>query len=160
MSSRIPLVIINGQISQLPSGDTLNAPINSPDVLALENANAGSIVIGSPVYMKSNGEVDLSRANAGSTAEVFGLVFDTSITASATGNIITNGPISATTAQWDTVTGGSGGLTPGSKYWLDPATAGKLTLTAPTTVGQFVTYVGTAVSTTEMDFDPTLAIAL
>jgi len=44
--------------------------------------------------------------------------------------IMNAGEITLTTGEWDTVTGGSGGLTAGSIYYLD-TTAGKLTTTEP-----------------------------
>jgi hypothetical protein len=117
----------------------------------MTNDNAGSIVICQPVYTKVNGNVDLARANASGTTEVLGLVHDTSIAASASGNILVDGVLTATTGQWDAVTGDSGGLTPGSIYYLSAATAGNLTKTAPTTVGQYVVRVGRAISATKMD---------
>jgi hypothetical protein len=58
--------------------------------------------------------------------------------------------LTATTGQWDAVTGGSGGLVANTVYYLDAATAGKLTATAPTTAGQYVVEVGMALSTTEL----------
>jgi hypothetical protein len=62
-----------------------------------------------------------------------------------------DGFLTATTGQWDAVTGQTGGLTPGALYYLSVATAGKLTLTATETVGEFVERVGKAVSTTRME---------
>ena len=52
------------------------------------------------------------------------------------------------------------GLTAGADYFLDPATAGKLTTTPPSTVGQFNVYVGRAKSSTDMHLDIRFAIAL
>lgn len=46
------------------------------------------------------------------------------------------------------------GLTPGTTYYLDPATPGALTDTAPSTVGQGVQAVGVATSATELAFQP------
>ena len=151
MAARKPLVINSGQIEQLQAGDTLDAAVSEVDVVSKTNDNAGAIVIGTPVYVKSNGNVDKGRANAQGTVLVLGLVRDASIASSASGIIQTDGILAATTGQWDAVTGGTGGLTPGARYWLDAATAGLLTATAPTTVGLFVVHVGLAISTTEMD---------
>jgi len=160
MSAKKPLVITNGQIEQLQAGDTLNASVTEVDVIAKTNDNAGSIVIGAPVYVKSNGNVDKGRANAQGTVQILGLVADTSIAAAASGNIQTDGVLAATTGQWDAVTGETGGLTPGAVYYLDAGTAGKLTQTAPTTTGQFVVKCGLAISATEMDIDTTAPIKL
>lgn len=151
MAARKPLVINGGQIEQLQAGDTLDAAVSEVDVVSKTNDNASSIVIGAPVYVKSNGNVDLGRANASGTIQLLGLVKDSSVASSASGIIQTDGIIAATTGEWDAVTGGSGGLTAGSRYFLDASTAGMLTTTAPTSVGQFVVAVGLAISTTEMD---------
>ena len=151
MALRKPLVIISGQVQQLPSGDTLDASTAEVDVVTLTNGNASPIVIGSPVYSDAAGSVDLAQANASGTVEVLGFVKDTSISASASGSIQTDGILAATTGQWDIVTGDTGGLVAGTVYYLDPTTAGKLTATAPTTTSQYVVRVGKAISTTEME---------
>ena len=151
MATRKPLVIINGQIQQLQPGDTLDAAVSEVDVISKENGNASPITIGHAVYTKADGTVDLAQANASGTVEVLGFVKDASIASSSSGIIQTDGILAATTGQWDTATGDSGGLTPGAVYWLDPSTAGKLTTTAPTTIGQFVVRLGKAVSTTELE---------
>jgi len=148
---RKPLVIISGQVQQLSSGDTLDASAAEVDVVVLTNGNASAIVIGSPVYSDAAGSVDLAQADASGTVEVLGFVKDTSISASASGSIQTDGILAATTAQWDIVTGDTGGLDAGAVYYLDPTTAGKLTATAPTTTSQYVVRVGKAISTTEME---------
>lgn len=147
MALHKPLVIINGQLQQIPSTGTLDAPQAGGDVLVQTNDEVGAIVIGAPVYNDVADGVKKGQANAAGTSKLLGLVRDTSIAAAATGSIQTNGPLQATTGEWDAVTGGSGGLAVGTKYYLDPATAGKLTATAPTTVGHRVVLVGIAVST-------------
>lgn len=114
------------------------------------NANAGAIVIGTPVYVSAAGSVDKAMADAAATKDVVGLVVDTSIASSATGDIQTGGLLTATTGQWDAVTGDTGGLTAGTQYFVDPDTAGRLTDPAPNTAGDFVVPVGIALSTTEM----------
>ena len=108
-------------------------------------------MIGAPVYMKANGNVDLAKADAQATADVLGLVKDASIAAAASGNVLLDGVLTATTDQWDAVAGTTGGLTPGAVYFLSAATAGLLTATAPSTAGQFVVRVGKALSATKMD---------
>lgn len=160
MAARKPLVINSGQIEQLQAGDTLVASVTEVDVVSKTNDNAGSVVIGAPVYQKSNGNVDKARANAQGTVQVVGLVADTSIAAAGSGNIQTDGVLVATTGQWDAVTGGSGGLTPGSPYYVDAAAAGLLTATAPSTASQFVVRVGLALSSTDMDITITAPIKL
>lgn len=160
MALRKPLVINAGQVEQIQAGDTLDAVVTEVDVVQLTNNNASAIVIGAPVYCESAGQVDLAKADASATVQALGLVKDTSITASASGNIQTDGVLAATTVQWDAVAGTTGGLTAGAIYYLSATTAGELTETAPSTVGQFVVRVGIALSTTEMEitFSPPILL--
>ena len=155
MAVKLPLVIgSNGLPQQLQSGDTLNVPTSGANTQALTNNEAGAIVIGTPVYSQAAGAVKKAQANASGTSGVVGLVFDTSIGAAASGFIATDGILSATTGQWDAVVvGGAGGLVFNSNYFLDTATAGKLTTTPPTTVGQLVVRIGKALSTVLMDIN-------
>jgi hypothetical protein len=149
MAVKKPLVVTNGEIQQLQAGDT----IEHPGLLNRTNNNAGAVVIGQAVYVDGGGTVDLAQADAAATKDVLGLVFDSTIAAAASGGVITTGVLTATTGEWDAVTGQVGGLTAGAKYWLDPTTAGSLTPTAPTTTGQYVAPVGKALSTTEFEVD-------
>jgi hypothetical protein len=113
-----------------------------------------------PVYVKSNGNVDKAQANALATVEVLGLATETILTTTP-GIIKMDGILAATTGEWDAVAvGASGGLTPGKVYYLDAATPGKITETAPVTVTQFVTRLGIALSTTQFDIDTELPIGL
>jgi len=61
-----------------------------------------------------------------------------------------SGLLKLTTAQWDAITGGSGGLTRGDAYYVSATTSGHLTTTAPSGGGQFVSPVGIATSATTM----------
>jgi hypothetical protein len=151
MALKKPLVLTSGQIQQLQAGDTLDAACAEVDVVSMTNANAGSIVIGAPVYVSAAGAVDLGKADAAATVQLLGLVRDTSITTSESGNIQTDGVLTASTDQWDAVVGTTGGLAAGAVYYLSEATAGLLTATAPTTAGQFVVRVGVALSTVALD---------
>lgn len=160
MAARKPLVINGGQIEQLQAGDTLDASVTEVDVVSETNDNASPITIGMAVYAKSDGDIDLARANAQGTVQVEGLVKDASIASAAAGIIQTDGVLTAATGDWDAVTGGSGGLTPGAAYYLSAATAGFLTATAPSSVGQFVVRIGLALSATEMDISITPPIKL
>ncbi len=56
------------------------------------------------------------------------------------------GPVRLTTAQWDAVTGESGGLTVGASYFVSATEAGKLSRQTSITPGDFISYVGTATS--------------
>ena len=147
MALRKPLVIVSGVVEQIQSGDTLDATLNENESITQTNDNASAITIGMPVYSKVADHVDKAEANASGTVQVLGLVSSATIAAAGTGSIQTSGNL--TCADWTAVIG-SASLTSGSVYYLDPATAGKLTATAPSTVGQYVVRVGQAYSTTEM----------
>jgi hypothetical protein len=151
MALKKALVIVAGEIQQIQSGDTLDAPVSEVDIANLTNNNASPIVIGQTVYTDAASGVDLAQADAIATTEVVGLVRDASIASAAAGDIQTDGILTATTGQWDTVTGLTGGLNVGVVYYLDPSTAGNLTETATTAVGQFVVRIGIALSTTELE---------
>jgi len=152
MALRKPLAIIAGQIEQIdPAVDTIDAVASEVDIANLTNNNASPIVIGNATYTDAAGGVDLAKADAIATVEVVGLVKDASISAAASGDIQTDGIISATTGQWDAVAGTTGGLAAGIVYYLSPTTAGEITSTAPTAVGQFVIRIGIGLSTTELE---------
>jgi len=184
---RKPVVLENGQLEQIQSSDGLDAgafqvppslgaqgqvlaaPASGtvlewvdPDVSAvqLQNANAGAMVIGNAVYVKPDGTADLAQANSQATTDVLGLVKDVTVASAATGNVILDGVLTATTDQWDAVAGTTGGLTPGAVYFLDPATPGKLTSTPPSAAGQFVVRVGKALSSTKLNLTLTAPIKL
>jgi len=155
MTTRTPMVMgAAGIPEQLQPGDDITVPTAQTQTRSRTNGNAGSLVRCTPVYLNGTANtVDKARANAMSTAQVNGLVYDASIATTASGAIATDGPMTATTSEWDAVTGQTGGLTPGSNYFLDPATAGKLTTTPPTTQGYVNMLVGQAASTTEMELN-------
>ena len=162
MALKKPLVIVAGQIQQIQSGDVIDVSVvGEVDVVSLENdTGAAAIVIGAPVYSKSAGKVDNAQADAVATVEVIGLVQAVTVAYQASGNIQTDGVLTATTGQWDAVTGDAGGLTFNDVYYLDPDTAGMLTTTAPTTIGDFVVRVGKAISTTDMEISILNAVKL
>lgn len=154
MSLRKPLVIVSGQIEQIQSGDTLDAIVAEQEAVTLTNDESSvALVIGMPVYIDAANGCKRAEANAAATATVIGLVKDASITAAQPGNINTSGILMATTTQWDAVAGTTGGLVPGTVYYLSDAVAGKLTATAPTTVGSLVIPIGVAISTTELKIE-------
>ncbi len=151
MALRKPTVMINGQLQDLPATDTISVTSVQTDVTALINGEATAVAIGFAAYIFSAGTFKKALANAAATTRAIGLVYDLTITNGASGNVTTDGPMTATTTQWDAATGQTGGLTPGAPYYLDPTTAGKITPTAPTTAGQYVIQVGVAFSATVMD---------
>ena len=149
MATRKPLVIVNGQIEQLQAADSLSGPFAEIENLAQTSGEAGGIVAGTAVYSSAIDTVKKGQANASGTVELIGLVEATIVT-TGVGTVQTSGVMSLATALWDAVAGTTGGLGYGVVYYLDPATAGKITATAPTTVGQYVVRVGRAISTTEL----------
>lgn len=155
MATRKPLVIVAGQIQQLQAGDSIASPVT----VSQTNDEAGALVFGTPVYNDVVDGVKKAQANAAATTVVLGLSADVTVAAGQPANIQLSDLLVGTTAQWDAVTGGSGGLTKGN-YYLDPATAGKLTATPTSTTGQYLARVGLALSTTEMDIriDPTTVL--
>jgi hypothetical protein len=161
MANRIPLVLVNGQVQQLQSGDAISVPSATYDGRTATNAeSSAALTAGMPVYISGNSAVKRAQANAAGTAGVAGIWLDPSTAAAASGNYAAGGVAVCTTAQWDAVTGATGGLTAGSLYFLDAATAGKLTTTAPSTAAQLVTLVGRALSTTDMEMLLELPILL
>lgn len=143
MTLRKPLVLNNGEREQLQAGDTLDALV---DVFLMDNGNASPIVVGQPVYVSGDDEVDLAQADDQATVQVLGLVRSSSIAAGQPGEVQSDGILEASTSAWDAVTGDSGGLDFGEAYYLDAASPGGLTKTAPTTPGEFVVRVGLALS--------------
>lgn len=156
MAQKKPLVLTGGQIEQLQAADY----IAQADLLQQTNGNAGAIVIGTPVYSSANDTVDKAKADAVGTVNVIGLVAEVSIATGVVGAIQGNGILSATTGQWDAVAGTAGGLTKDVIYYLDAATAGKLTSVAPSVAGQFVKEIGIGISTTEMSINSNRRVKL
>jgi len=151
MALRKPLVLNAGQIQQLQSGDTLDAVQSGGDAVVQTNDEATPIVIGTPVYNDVADGVKKARANAVGTTYVLGLVRDTSIANGVSGAIQVSGVMTATTGQWDTAFGTTGGLTVGTDYYLSSSAAGIGTSTSPTVAGNYVVYLGRALSTTELN---------
>lgn len=153
MAVKTPLVLgSDGLPQQLQSGDSILSAASTYTSRSVTNGEgAAAIVIGAPVYATAADTVKRAQANAKSTSKLAGLGLDASIAAAASGNIITGGILVATTTQWDAVAGTTGGLAFGTQYFLDPANAGKITATPPTTVGQCNVLVGIALSTTELE---------
>lgn len=126
--------------------------VSEVDFVTVNNETGSPLVIGTPVYQTAvANEVERADADALATAKVLGLVADVSIADGASGAVLTDGRISATTGQWDAVTGQVGGLTAGSRYYLSAGTAGQMSTTVPSADGHVVAPLGTAKSTTEFE---------
>lgn len=149
MALRKPLVLSGGQIQQLQTGDTLDAAQSGGDVIVLTNDEAGALIQGNVVYMDAVDGVKKAKADAAGTAKPVGLSVGAPA-AAASGQIMIAGILTLTTAQWDAAFGTTGGLAFGTLYYLSAATAGLGTVTAPSTVGNYVVELGIALSTTEL----------
>ena len=149
MATRKPIVDVGGSFQELPAGDVLDASVAEVDVVAKINSESTDLVPGEPVYAFSATGVKRARANADGTSRVVGFARAAHV-AGNSGSIQTNGVLTLTTAEWDAITGDSGGLTFNTRYYLSTATAGRLQTTAPTGSGNWNKPVGIALSTTEM----------
>lgn len=114
-------------VSELPFTPILGTPVvvNSDEAVAPANANEDTFAVG--VITSIDDSADLPRVT-----------------------VQTKGPVALTEAQWDDVTGDSGGLTPGAVYFLSDVTNGGLTTSAPSDPGTFVCQVGTALNATTL----------
>lgn len=149
MAIKRPIVDYDGQREEIRTGDSVYGAAAQAMTTAV-NANASSITKGMPVYAKSDGEVDLARANAGANCLVLGIVADATVAADATANIQLDGVIECTTSEWDALAGTTGGLTPGATYIVSPSTAGHYVLGSTSlTSGQYHCPVLVAKSATE-----------
>ena len=146
MAVKKPLVMgPDGRPQQLQTGDSLGA-IETGQITLEADA---TVIPGAPVFASAAGHVDAARANASGTSRVIGLAAE-GIASAASGQVQTNGVLHLTTAEWDAVAGTTGGLTFDATYYLSPSTAGLLTATCPTTVGQYVVIAGVALSTEDL----------
>lgn len=149
MALRKPLVQVGGQIQQLQAADTLDAPQAGGDVIVLTNDEVGALIQGNVVYADANDGVKKAQANAAGTSKPIGLSVDAPAGA-ATGRIMIQGILTLTTGQWDAAFGTTGGLGFGIIYYLSAVSAGLGTVTAPSTVGQYVVELGIGLSSTEL----------
>lgn len=138
MALRKPIVLVSGELQQLQSVDTLDAVVAEVERLTLTNGDAASHVVGDCVYISAADTAKKAKADAVGTKDAIGFA-TTTIANGVTGPYQTDGLLA-----------GMSGLTAGAVYYLSAATAGLITSTAPSTLGQYVVRVGIAVSTTEL----------
>lgn len=156
MSVKKPLVLgADGLPQQLQAGDTVGA-IETGQVSQTSDA---IFIAGQAVYTTTDDHVDKAKADASGTVPCIGLAM-TAIGSGLAVQIQTNGVLTLTTGEWDALCGTTGGLTAGARYYLSAATAGLLTATPPSTVGQYVQPVIKALSTTEAVINPGVEILL
>lgn len=147
------LDLTTGQLRDLAANETLDVTISQTNVRSLQNGETGALVICQAVYVSGNGTIKKAKADATATTGLFGIVYDSSVAAGATGVIATDGSLTATTAQWDVVTGDVGGLVAGTNYYLSDATAGSIAKVPPAASGSNVVRVGKAVSATVLELN-------
>ncbi len=159
MSVKTALVLgSDGRPQQLQSGDTL-AGVGGAAAPTYDQTFQQNTPAGAPVYSISSGTVDKAQANGSAATQAWGL-------AKQAGSIGSPGPVQyagvlqLATSDWDVITGGSGGLTATSPYYLDPNNPGQMTTTPPTTTGQYVVELGKALSTEEFLIAPKAPILL
>lgn len=121
-------------LNMMPSGI---AP-DTKDIVATENIGVGSLV---NVYNSTGAKVRKADATSANKFHCVGFVLD-SILSGQTGKVYFEGVVT-----------GLSGLTVGDKYYLSEV-AGAITNTAPSNSGALVQYVGTAISATELTFEP------
>lgn len=92
-------------------------------------------------------QIALAKADASTTQRFIGFAA-AAINNGAAGTVITDGVAVGLTTDWDAVTGQTGGLTPGSVYYLSDVTAGTITTNPPSS--DWRVPVGVAISTTQM----------
>lgn len=148
MAARKPLVLVSGEIAQLPAGDSIAGPVSEVDVITLTNGDAGAHALGDVVYISAADTGKKAKADATGTKDA--IAFATGAVSSAASGIY----------QSDGLITGLSGLTAGAVYYLSAATAGVMTTTAPSTTGQWVVRLGIAKSTTEFDIAICRAIGL
>lgn len=121
------------------------------DYETLVNDNAGSITAGQIVYVKSNGHVDLAKADALATCGgKLGIVMET-IATTASGKIHL---VEGKAASYFS------GLTIGVMYFLSAATAGAITTTAPSAVNSCIVGLGKTSTAAKLVFNPEEAIEI
>jgi hypothetical protein len=111
---------------------------------------------GMSVYVSSSGHVDLAQADDAVAAIAVGLAVN-NVIVGQTGEYLTEGQIER--SDWTNVVG-TEFLTPGAVYYLSTSDPGQLTITAPTTIGQFVVIIGKALTTTMFDIEIAQSVLL
>lgn len=144
------------------SGSGGSSSSSSSEIVSLLNADTVSLHFGCPIYSSGTG---YAKAAAGNFVgrRVSGLCADDTLLPGGSGNFVVEGSLVGTSAQWQTVTGNSGGLAVGSWYYLDLNVPGRLTLTLDRANAPVLSYqvpVGYALSSTEFVFLPKAVIRL
>jgi hypothetical protein len=129
----------SGTLSWAAAGNTI--------VLVTQNTHGFTAAdVGRPLYLNGS-TYTYARADLEATAEVAGLIY--SIIDTNTFQICLGGEVTSVGAN---LVDGGGSLVAGEVYFLSPTTAGKITTTPPSVIGQISKPVGVARTTTALDF--------
>lgn len=150
MAVRKVLVVKNGQVQQLQPGDIISGQNLSVDLTNGSGTDAAPI--GSPVRILNDDTFSLAEADNANAKDTIGFAAETIGVNPASGTIQTEGVLEATTGEWDAITGDTGGLVAGSKYYLD-VTPGKMTKTPPTAEDVYLAPLGIAITATTFRID-------
>lgn len=127
----------------------LAATITATNDFIAVNGDSITLLPGMPVVAGSvSGQVKRGDATSAATSTIFGLVVRGAAPTLAI-RIQPTSDVILTTQQWDAVTGGSGGLIPGGRYYLDTS-PGMITTTPPAAPGTSLTAIGRALSNTQL----------
>jgi hypothetical protein len=146
-----PIIWSGVNAKLINSGDLIdknNLSLTNGDKITVTQASHGftSSDVGRPLYLNS-GTWTLAIANASATAEVAGFIY--SVLDANTLRISTSGQCPTVGANF---LDGGGSLVAGEVYFLSPTTAGKVSVTEPSVIGQVSKPVGVATSTTAFQF--------
>jgi hypothetical protein len=118
------------------------------------NGNAGSLVIGNVVYSSTLNNVDKAKADSPTTSKVLGMVTNATVASGASASIQTKDIFTFdNTTQVDAIANTTGGFTFNEIYYLDTATAGKITNIFPTEYPNSLVKIGQALSNTSILLD-------
>lgn len=133
-----------GQIVALDANGLLDPSVMPSGITPDQKAGTsnGAITAKDMCYVETAGTIARASAAAGTPHGAQGYA----LTSVATGQPIT--------IQLEGKISGLTGLTPGATYFLSNTTAGAITATPPSATGELWQPVGTALSATELNFEP------
>lgn len=142
-----------GQLRDLAAGETFTGGADS-GIAAYTTAAA--VLKGNVLYASAPGTVNKAQANSQTTTKPVGIA-QAAAGSGTSVSVQTNGIVTFTTAEWDAITGQSGGLVFNTDYYLSVAAAGlliPLSSVAAIAAGNFIVKVGRAISTVDLSFEP------
>lgn len=136
--------------------DTFTNPRTvQPPIVSVITPNASqAFPIGTPVSQDASNPGSVIPANAGAGDITFACTLGIATGAGVVGGgpvpVQYLGPVHLTTAEWDAITGETGGLTLGARYFTGHVNPGTLVRVTSIIPGDFITFVGTATSPTDL----------